>query len=55
MILEEKTPDLLELLIAHVEGNSSVVPVVPWPTTSALTQAAAAEAIEKKKEKGKSN
>lgn len=31
MVLEEKTPDLLAMLTAHIEGNSLVVPVVPRP------------------------
>ena len=53
VVLEEKTSDLLALLTAHARGNSPVVPIIPRPPTPALAQVAIAEAVEKKRKRGK--
>ena len=51
MVFEEKTPDLLALLIAHAGGNASVVPVIPRPPTPAPSPYPSATAVAKKKRK----
>ena len=51
MVLEEKTPDLLALLIAYVGGNAPVVLVVPRPPTPILPHPTASKATEKKRKK----
>ena len=52
-MLEEKTLDLLALLIAHTGGTALVVPVVPRPSTLAPPYPSAADAAEKKRKMGK--
>lgn len=53
MVLEEKTPDLLALLIAHVRGVSPAVFMVPQPPTPASARASSGDATKKKRKKGK--
>ena len=53
MVLEKKTPNLLALLTTHAEGNSPMVLVVLRPLTPTLAQVATAEAVEKKRKRGK--
>ena len=52
MVLEEKTPDLLALLMAHTEGNSLVVPVVPRPPMLAPALPSPSKATKKKESEG---
>ena len=52
MVLKEKTPDLLALLIAHVGATSPTVLVVPRSLTPALTRASSSDAVDKKRKKG---
>ena len=49
MVLEEKTPNLLALLIAHARGASLSIPVVQTP---APTVASSSDVIDKKRKKG---
>ena len=53
MVLEEKMPDLLALLTAHVGGDTSVVPIVTWPPTPAPSHIPTADAPNKKRKRGK--
>ena len=53
MVLEEKTPDLLALLIAHARGASPAIPVVPRPPTPTPTHASSSDAADKKRKRGK--
>lgn len=53
MVLEEKTPDLLALLTAHVGDNTPTVPVVPYLPTPALTRTPFDDVTEKKRKRGK--
>ena len=52
MVFEERTPDLLALLTAHVGGASLAISVVPRPLTPTLTCASSGDAAEKKRKKG---
>ena len=49
MVLEEKTPNLLALLIAHARGASPAIPVVRTP---APMDASSSDVIDKKRKKG---
>ena len=49
---EEKTPDLLALLIAHAGGASPAVSIVPQPPTLAPTRAFFGDTIDKKRKRG---
>ena len=51
MVLEEKTLDLLALLIAQVGGNAPMVLVVPRLPTLAPPHPSATEVAEKKRKK----
>lgn len=51
MGFEEKTPDLLVVLIAHAEGSTPTVVVVPQPPTLAATHMSSANARDKKRKK----
>ena len=44
MGIEEKTPDLLALLIAYAGGSSPAVAVTPRPPTPAVTHISPADA-----------
>ena len=48
MVLEEKTPGLLALLIAHVRGASPAIPVVARPPILAPVVASSGDATDKK-------
>ena len=52
MEFEEKTPDLLALLIAYVRGISLAIPVVPRPPTPTSVRASSSDAAEKKRKRG---
>ena len=52
MGFEEKTPNLLDLLMAHTGGFSPAIPVVPQPPTPALTRASSIDAADKKIKRG---
>ena len=53
MVLEEKMPDLLALLTAHIGGDALVVPIVPRPPTLGPSHISTADAPEKKRKRGK--
>ena len=50
MGFEEKTPDLLALIMAHV-GGSSLAVAVTWPPTLAATHTSPADAEDKKRKR----
>jgi len=50
---EEKTPDLFALLTSHVEGMSLAVLVTPYPPTPVAVHTSPAEAIDKKRKRGR--
>ena len=52
MEFEEKTPDLLALLIAYVRGISLAIPVVPRSPTPTSVRASSSDAAEKKRKRG---
>ena len=52
MGFEEKTLDLLAMLIAHVGGFSPAVVVTPYLPTPAVTHTSPANAIDKKRKWG---
>lgn len=52
MGFEEKTPDLLALLTAHVGGSSPTVTMPPRPATSVVTRIPPAEIVNKKRKCG---
>ena len=53
MVLEKKTLNLLALLMAHTEGNSLTVTVVPRPSTLAPPLPSPFEATKKKRKREK--
>ena len=53
MVREERTPDLLALLFAHVGGDAAVVPIVPWPPTRAPSHIPTTNTLKKKRKIGK--
>ena len=53
MVLEERTPNLLALLSTHAKGDALVIPIVPRPPTLAPSHVPTANALEKKRKKGK--
>ena len=53
MGFEEKTPDLLALLTAHVGGMSLAVVVTPCPPTPVAVHTSPVEAIDKKRKRGR--
>ena len=53
MVLEEKTPGLLALLIAHVRGASPAIPMVARPPTLAPMVASFGDNTNKKRKRAK--
>ena len=51
MGFEEKTPDLLALLMAHVGGSSLAMAIAPQPPTPATTHTSPVDAEDKKRKR----